>query len=145
LALNYLPKRGEELVCDYSTGFQAPEMVKKRLCVVISPRLHHRSKVCTIVPISTSEPQIAVKFQCKIELPSPPPEPWPAQVVWVKADMIATVGLGRLDFLWLPRSAGRRKYIKMSVSDPDLQKIAACVQYSLGLQPLDEADSSANV
>lgn len=42
MALTFHPKPGAILVCDYDTGFVPPEMVKKRLCIVITPRLRRR-------------------------------------------------------------------------------------------------------
>jgi len=38
LALQFSPAPGAIVICDYSTGFRPPEMVKVRPVVVISPR-----------------------------------------------------------------------------------------------------------
>ena len=43
------------LYCDFSTGFQPPEMVKRRPVVLISPR-RKNAALCTVVPLSTKEP-----------------------------------------------------------------------------------------
>lgn len=43
------------LICDFTTGFQAPEMVKKRPVVVVSPR-RRIGQVCTVVPLSSVAP-----------------------------------------------------------------------------------------
>jgi uncharacterized protein YifN (PemK superfamily) len=40
--LKFHPEPGTILICDYSTGFKKPEMVKKRPVVTISPRLKRR-------------------------------------------------------------------------------------------------------
>ena len=41
-------------MCDFDTGFKAPEMVKKRPVVVISPRRRRSSaQFYTVVPLST--------------------------------------------------------------------------------------------
>jgi hypothetical protein len=41
IVLKFHPKPGAILVCDYR-GFVEPEMVKTRLCFVVSPRLRKR-------------------------------------------------------------------------------------------------------
>ncbi len=47
------PQVGSTLICNYGTGFVAPEMVKRRPVVVIS-RLRRRADLCTVVPLSTT-------------------------------------------------------------------------------------------
>ncbi|HAR51864.1 MAG TPA: hypothetical protein DCS45_08320 [Roseovarius nubinhibens] len=37
MAINYHPKRGTIVCANFDQGFKVPEMVKRRLCVVISP------------------------------------------------------------------------------------------------------------
>jgi uncharacterized protein YifN (PemK superfamily) len=79
-------------------------MVKVRPVVVISPR-RRSSQLVTVVPMSS--------------LPPSPIEPWhyplpagaypPARgQVWVKADMIATVALARLDRVKVKEPGGSR-------------------------------------
>ena len=52
--LKFHPEPGTILICDYSTGFRLPEMVKKRPVVTISPRLKRRDGLITVVPLSVS-------------------------------------------------------------------------------------------
>ena len=61
LMLTFQPKPGTLLVCDFGTGFKMPEMVKKRPVVVISPR-RRRSRLCTVVPLSTTAPNPVERF-----------------------------------------------------------------------------------
>ena len=42
MPLTFHPDPGTLLVCNFDTGFIPPEMVKRRLVVVISPRLRKR-------------------------------------------------------------------------------------------------------
>jgi mRNA interferase MazF len=84
------------VLCDYSTGFRPPEMVKRRPCVVISARLPYRDRLCTVVPLSATPPAREVAYQCRIELAEALPPPFEQQLCWAKADMLATVGFGRL-------------------------------------------------
>ncbi|WP_210210156.1 type II toxin-antitoxin system PemK/MazF family toxin [Rhodopseudomonas palustris] len=57
MTLKFHPEPGTILICDYSTGFKAPEMVKKRPVVTVSPRLKRRDGLVTVVPLSTSRPE----------------------------------------------------------------------------------------
>ena len=55
--LTFHPKPGTLLICDFDRGFKAPEMVKKRPVVVISPRRRKSTpQLCTVVPLSSSAP-----------------------------------------------------------------------------------------
>ncbi|WP_368076857.1 type II toxin-antitoxin system PemK/MazF family toxin [Pseudomonas aeruginosa] len=54
---------------------KAPEIVKRRPAIVISPKLRGRKGLCTVVPISTTEPHREMEhhFRLRIEpaLPNP--------------------------------------------------------------------------
>ena len=54
----YHPKQGDILLCDFTRGFVAPEMLKVRKVIVISPASTHGRKLCTVVPISSTAPLI---------------------------------------------------------------------------------------
>jgi mRNA interferase MazF len=98
MAILHAVAPGTILRCDYSRGgFQAPEMVKARPAVVISPRLPHRDGLCTVVPLSGTAPERAALYVVRIELSVPLPEPYAHTVVWAKCDMLATVAFKRLD------------------------------------------------
>ena len=56
MALTFHPKPGTILMCDFSAGFKAPEMVKVRPVIVVSPKRKHCSGLCTVVAISTVTP-----------------------------------------------------------------------------------------
>lgn len=121
--------------CDYNRGgFQEPEMVKARPAVVISPRLPHRDRLCTVVPISTSPPEYDVPYVVRLEFPQPLPTPYDALVGWVKCDMIATVSFNRLDLFRTGRDQyGKRKYLHPMVSKADFQRICAGIRAGLGI------------
>ncbi len=55
MPLTFSPRPGEIVICDFSTGFRPPEMVKVRPVVVISPR-RRTSQLVTVVPLSTTPP-----------------------------------------------------------------------------------------
>ena len=134
MPLQYPVSPGTIVICDYSTGFRAPEMVKRRPAVIISPRLPHRDGLCTVVPLSESAPNHPVLYQCRVELTQDIPE-FEGLVKWAKADMLATVGFGRID---LPRTArdkasGRRRYLQLKLTPEQLSQVRACVLHALGM------------
>ncbi len=137
LALAYHPKRGTIVTADFDQGFRKPEMVKRRLCVVMSPPIQARVGLCTIVPLSTSVPDPTQGYHYRLDVPFPLPEPWGNIPRWVKGDMICAVGLYRLDLLRLGKDLnGKRIYQMGKLSDTHMKAISNCVLYGLGLPPL---------
>ena len=137
MAIREHPKIGTVLMCDYNTGFVAPEMVKRRPVVVISPRIAARPGLCTIVPLSTTPPNPVMAYHCQIELPEQLPDWFDRNGVWVKGDMVSAVGLNRLDFIRLPKSTlGTRQYCFATLSGDSIRKIRSAVLAGLGLAHL---------
>ncbi|MCD1645287.1 type II toxin-antitoxin system PemK/MazF family toxin [Aurantimonas coralicida] len=133
MPLQFPPSRGTLVICDYSTGFRPPEMVKRRLAVVISHRLPQRDGLCAVVPLSTTPARAGIRYQCRIDLPQSPPPPFEGTVKWVKADMLATVCFNRLD---LPRTGrdrdtGRRRYLQIRLPDDEMLKVQEAVLHGL--------------
>ena len=128
---------GTILLCDYS-GFRPPEMIKRRPVVVISPRLPHRDHLCAVVPLSTTAPGRNVPYVCRLELAIGLPPPFDGErLCWAKADMVATVGFGRLDLFRTGRDVTRRRqYLHPRLSAADLQRVRAAVLHGLGLGDL---------
>lgn len=135
MAINFHPKTGQVLNCDY-TDLRYGEMSKKRLSVVISPNHFQREGLCTVVPLSTTPPKHIEKFHHILES-DPDPQPSGAKV-WVKADMLMTVSFERLNGVWLEKVDGKRNYLKIYVSDRDLICIKKCCLYALGLGELTQ-------
>jgi uncharacterized protein YifN (PemK superfamily) len=134
MAITFHPRPGSLLICDYDTGFKAPEMVKRRPVVVISPRLRRRDGLCSVVPLSTTEPEPMEQHQHRLELKRPLPRPWDSPVMWVKADMLATVGFARLSPIGIGKDrTGKRRYIYPILEPDDLKAIHGCVLHALGL------------
>lgn len=139
MPIQFPPARGQVLICNYSTGFREPEMVKERLALVISPRLPHRDNLCTVVPLSTTPPRPTLRYQCKILLPFSAPRPYEGDFKFAKADMLATVCYERLSMPYAGKDqSGKRKYVKIVVSEEELQKVQACILHALGLDALTE-------
>ena len=134
MALKFHPEPGTILICDYSTGFRPPEMVKLRPVVTISPRLKHRNELVTIVPLSTTKPNRVCDYHCTIRPITPLPAPFDSPEMWVKADMITTVAFNRLDLIRAGRDQfGKRKYLKIRLEPPQLKIVHQCVLHAIGL------------
>jgi uncharacterized protein YifN (PemK superfamily) len=110
-------------------------MVKRRPAVVITGALPRRNNLHTVVPLSGTESDPRNLYHCKIELAAPLPAPFDETVWWVKADMIATVSLERLDLFRTDRDQyGKRKYLtNLRVSDEQFARILDSVRHELGI------------
>lgn len=124
------------VLCDYAMGgFRAPEMVKRRPAVVVSPRLPYRDGLCTVVPISLTEPKFDVPYVVKLEFPEPLPAPFDSPVGWVKCDLVATVCFERLDLFRTGRDQdGKRKYLTRKLSEDDFDRVRRGILCSLGFK-----------
>lgn len=146
MAIQYPVVPGTVLLCDYSKGgFLAPEMIKRRPAVVVSPRLPRREGLCTVVPLSGSEPARPVSYVARIDLPVALPAPFEQSVWWAKCDMLATVSFDRLDLFRTARDqTGKRKYLQPKISDDALVSIREAILAALGMQGLtfERKDSS---
>ncbi|MFN4039062.1 MAG: type II toxin-antitoxin system PemK/MazF family toxin [Erythrobacter sp.] len=122
------------VVCNYETGFKPPEMVKRRLAVVISPKLKNRNELCTVVPLSTSSPDPVEGYHCLIVLPQEPPHPYEGREKWVKADMLATVAYSRLTLPFHKAERNRpRRSVQMRIQGEQFEQIMTCVRRALGI------------
>jgi len=139
MGLQYHPKTGTIVICDYNTGFVAPEMSKRRLALIVSPQFKKRNNLCTIVPFSTTPPKPIMPYHYLLTLNPTLPPPYNSPEQWVKADMLATVSFSRLD---LPRSGkganGKRQYIKKIITGHDFESIQRCVLNAIGLNDLTQ-------
>ncbi len=127
MPLRFHPRVGSILICDYSTGFVAPEMVKRRRVVVIS-RLRQRADLYTVVPLSTTAPVPVEPYHHRLSPGAYPGLP-SSQDVWAKCDMLATVALSRLDRVKI----GKRQYTVPEISPDDLAAIRRGVLHALNL------------
>jgi len=127
MGINYHPDLGEALWCDYSG--REPEMIKTRIAIVIVPRACQRSRLTTVVPLSTTPPRLVRPWHVRLDR-DPLPEGG-ADEVWAKCDMINVVSFDRLRGHFR-RWRGRREYHKMRVSLKELQSIRQGVLNALG-------------
>ncbi len=137
MGLTYHPKQGTLVLARFDKGFREPEMVKTRLAVVISKDMKARRGLCTIVPLSTTDPRPPQPYHCRIDPALTIPEPWGNRPRWVKGDMMLAAGFHRLDLLRLGKGPdGRRVYQTDTISGDDLLAIQRCVLAGLSLGQL---------
>lgn len=125
--IKHNPHAGMVLTCDF-TGYKAPEMVKRRQVVVISPNHLNRPRLVTVVPLSTSKPETIEDYHYLLSGNPVPGDP--ATEVWAKCDMVAVVRYERLDRIKL----GRGNYVTGSVSMDQVRAIRRGVARSLGIE-----------
>ncbi|MGJ5816141.1 type II toxin-antitoxin system PemK/MazF family toxin [Paludibaculum fermentans] len=127
MPISFVPEPGTVLICDFS-GFQPPEMTKKRPVIVLS----NRSRVCfpdtyIVVPVSKTAPAPPEGCHCGFS-----PRSYDffdqAETVWAKANMVTCVGRHRLDRV---RMGGR--YMSPRLRAADLQRVRQSVLYAIGM------------
>lgn len=133
--IKYPPQRGMFLLCDFS-GFNAPEMTKKRPVIVVTPPLLHGdgSRLVTVVPLSTTDPSPVMPYHYRLN--NIPPIPYyDSQSAWVKCDMLYTVAYDRLSLFFNGKAqSGKRNYIYETVNDYDFNQIIECIIKGLGFR-----------
>lgn len=128
MAINYYPDLGEALWCEY-TG-RVPEMCKRRLAIVVTPREVQRFRLVTVVPVSATPPNEVRPWNVRLTR-----DPYPqgkAGEVWAQCDMVNVVSFDRL-WGYHTRWNGARKYQKMQVGLADLIAVREAVLKGLGL------------
>ena len=126
MALPYHPNPGTVVICDYTTGFRPPEMVKRRLAITISPKLKRRNNLVAVIPLSETCPEPLENWHHQIELVIPPP--WGDGPRWAACDMLATVCYDRLNLPYTKHPVtGSRKYnqIELAAEVAELRRKAA--------------------
>ncbi|WP_040296711.1 type II toxin-antitoxin system PemK/MazF family toxin [Alcanivorax hongdengensis] len=131
--IKFHPRKGTVLCCDFSKGFEPPEMVKVRPVIVITPQLPGRPGLCTVVPISSVEPVPMQPYHHKMDPGSLTPK-MQATECWAKCDMLYTVGLNRLDRIRERKPDGKRIYMTTTATADDMTAIEVAILNGLGLR-----------
>ena len=132
MALQYHPDLGTIVICDFS-GIR-PEMVKRRPAIIISPRFRTRNGLCTVVPLSTTEPSLIMPYHYRLTVAPSLPAPYDSPFHWVKCDMLATVSFRRLNLPFNGRDAtGKRQYDTRVIGTDDLNQIRKCILHAIDL------------
>ncbi len=125
------------MIVDYSQGFRKPEMVKRRLAVVLSPAMAARPHLCTIVPLSTSVPEVPMPFHKILDVPFEIPMPWGNIERWIKGDMVNAVGFHRIDLLRLRKDITGKRIYQLTPLSPELfKRVRRCALHGMGMSTL---------
>jgi mRNA interferase MazF len=134
MSIKYYPEQGTILICDFQ-GMKEPEMVKRRPVVVVSPKLKNRGGLCTIVPLSTTNPRPIAEYHYMLKMDNLLPTPYDASFHWVKCDMLYTVSFERLHLPFIGKDEfGKRQYDIRVVSDKQILDIQNCIKFYLDLK-----------
>jgi uncharacterized protein YifN (PemK superfamily) len=142
VAINFHPKVGQILMCDFSKGFEEPEMVKKRPVLVLTPSIIGRGKLVTIICLSTTKPAPIQNYHYMLPKSSLPNlGNFQSNDTWVKADMIYTVGFNRLDAIKLggrDPNTNKRVYFTRRLGRENMKEIYSCLLCGLNLGGLSK-------
>jgi len=131
------PAPGSILICHFDASFKEPEMVKTRCVIVLSPKIARRGRLCTVVCLSGTAPDPIQQYHARIDIRPALPHPWRSDGIWIKGDMIYSVGFHRLDMIRAGKDrAGKRLYYYDTVSGEQLKRAKKCVLCGLGLATL---------
>ncbi|MBI4005480.1 MAG: type II toxin-antitoxin system PemK/MazF family toxin [Gammaproteobacteria bacterium] len=138
MAIEFHPKPGQILLCDFSQGFKTPEMVKSnRPVIVITPALKYRSGLVTVVPLSTVKPEPIMSYHYRVPRNClPQTRIFQEKDNWVKGDLIYTVGFHRLNLVRLgarDKNTGKRHYFKRRLDDNTMKEIYKCILHGINL------------
>jgi mRNA interferase MazF len=137
MPINDHPAPGTILICDFNGTFKEPEMVKPRCVVVLSPKIVRRAKLCTVVCLSMTAPNHVMPFHCQLDIRPKLPDRWASDGVWVKGDMVYSIGFHRLDLLRMGKDKNGKRIYRMDILPPEQMKdVRCCVLRGLGLSAL---------
>jgi mRNA interferase MazF len=137
LAIQFHPQIGTIVVCDYR-GLEEPEMVKRRLSIVVSDGYDFAHGICIVVPLSTTEPAEIKPYHYRIAWDTPFPAPYNSNFHWVKGDMIYTMGFERLFLPFDRKDGGKRQYDIRQLPGHKLKEVQKCILHGMSLSCLTE-------
>lgn len=127
MAINFYPKAGMVLMCDFS-GNVPPEINKIRPVVVVTPPHVRRAELVAVVPLSTHPPQPVLPYHYRL---ISHPFPGAARVSWAKCDLVQSVSHERLDRI----TVGPNQKVVGYVGYQDLVAITHSIATYFGLDP----------
>jgi len=130
------PRPGQILWCDFSKGFKAPEAIKKRPVIILTPSMQGRHQLTTVVVLSTTQPEHIHKFHCQLPKACLPMlGEFQKGGSWLKGDLVYSVGFHRLDLIKTGgrNSNGKRAYFTNRLSRERMREIYTCVLYGMSL------------
>jgi uncharacterized protein YifN (PemK superfamily) len=127
MSINFHPKAGMVLMCDFS-GNVPPEINKTRPVVVVTPAHVRRRELSTVVPLSTKPPRFVLPYHHRL---TSLPFPGAAQEAWAKCDLVQSVSHARLDRIRINAT----DFVIGYVSHHDLIAICYSVNAYFGIDP----------
>ena len=125
MAIKYAPTKGSIIICEFDQFALPPEMQKRRPVVVLS---HVSPRLCLVVPLSTTEPDLQKPWHYLLNTPDPLPKPYNSKAHWVKGDMVFPASFDRLTLPFSGKDKnGKRIYDVKVVSVEDFEEIQRCV------------------
>ncbi|WP_351015074.1 type II toxin-antitoxin system PemK/MazF family toxin [Shewanella sp. AC91-MNA-CIBAN-0169] len=139
MAISYSPKVGQILMCDFTTGFIEPEMVKKRPVIILATRPNGH-KLVTAVCLSTVKPEPQQPHHMLLEQAHLPKLKFfeSGKETWVKGDMIYSVSFDRLDLILTGKQNGKRVYFINRLSRETMRNVYSCTLNGLNLGKLSQ-------
>jgi uncharacterized protein YifN (PemK superfamily) len=134
MPLLYHPNVGDVLICEFPACLRAPEMIKKRPAIVVTREHSGRARLCTVVPLSTTTPDVPRPYHVRIGEENLP-KSLRSQHHWAKCDMLYTFCIDRLDRVRAGRDrrTGRRVYESGRISIDEIARIRAAILYTLSI------------
>jgi uncharacterized protein YifN (PemK superfamily) len=130
MPLPFQPKPRTVLYCDFA-GYIAPEIVKRRPVIVLNAHKRN-SKLVTVVPLSTTQPEPIESYHHQLHQNPVPGEA--ATRVWAKCDLVAVVSTERLEMIRAGRAPnGKREYVIPKIGMEQFDTIRRGVATALGL------------
>ncbi|MHB8461658.1 MAG: type II toxin-antitoxin system PemK/MazF family toxin [Vulcanimicrobiaceae bacterium] len=128
-SISFVPGAGMMLLCDFSTGFQIPEMVKLRPVIVVSER-DRNNGTCIVVAVSTKVSRDASAFAVPLD---PGKYNFLAEASFAKCEMVYAVRLGRLLRLRDPNTGRGLDSRGTAIDAADLLLVREAVKKEIGL------------
>ena len=134
MTVQFHPPPGTIVRVDLNEGFRLPEMRKRRPAIVLSPELPGRPRLCSIVPLSTTDPRVVRSYHHRLTFDPPLPWPYDSPEMWVKGDVVLTVAFHRLRHMFRDKDEeGNRIYDIRCLSEEEFLKVQQCVMRGLGM------------
>lgn len=127
MTISFHPRPGTVLMCDFTTGFIVPEIIKMRPVVVVSPHHIRRQGLYTVVPLSRTAPDPLEQYHVHFAKTPVADQFGPC---WAKCDLVTSVSAERLD----RKKIARGVYKITNVTTPELDLILLAIKYSLGIK-----------
>lgn len=134
-----VPTRGRIIIVNFEKAGTAvpPEMVgTKRPCLVIQNNNLSRGGLVTLVPLSSTKPNVLGKQHHEMSHLSflGLPLEWDRTLTrWAKCDYLITVSLDRCSDPYSKPAYGGRKYVKVKAAKCDVDAVDRCVLWGLGI------------